>query len=93
MSRKLVWKLLALAAVACLMLWQWRAPGQRPDFSDFKVYWLAGAKARAHQTVYDVEGHYQYKYSPFVALLWALPHALPGTRYQWAVLHLSLIHI
>jgi hypothetical protein len=86
-SRKLAWKLVALAAVACLMLVQWRTPGQRPDFSDFKVYWLAGEKAGAHQTVYDVQGHYQYKYSPFVALLWAVPHSLPGTRYQWALLH------
>ena len=69
------------------MLVQFRARDHRPDFSDFKVYWLAGAKAIAHLTVYDVEGHYQYKYSPFVALLWGGPHALGGTRYQWALLH------
>jgi len=86
-SRTTALKLLALAAVASLMLVQFRTRGHRPDFSDFKVYWLAGEKAAAHQTVYDVEGHYQYKYSPFVALLWAVPHALPGTRYQWAVAH------
>ncbi|HET8939171.1 MAG TPA: glycosyltransferase family 87 protein [Polyangiales bacterium] len=77
----------ARAAVALLMLVQFRAPGNRPDFSDFKVYWLAGAKTIAHQTVYDVEGHYQYKYSPFVALFWGLPHVLGGSRYFWALAH------
>lgn len=87
MSRPNIKKLLALAGVACLMLVQFRAQGNRPDFSDFKVYWLAGAKAIAHQTVYDVEGHYQYKYSPFVALLWGVPHLLGGSRYFWALAH------
>jgi hypothetical protein len=69
------------------MLWWWLDPHNRPDFSDFKVYWLAGQKAAAHRTVYDVVGHYQYKYSPFVALLWGIPHALPGARFHWAALH------
>ena len=87
MSRQNIQKVLALIGVACLMLVQFRARGHRPDFSDFKVYWLAGSKALAHLTVYDVEGHYQYKYSPFVALLWGTPHALGGSRYLWAVLH------
>jgi Glycosyltransferase family 87 len=60
----------------------------RPNFSDFGVYWVAGGKAALHQTVYDVQGHYQFKYSPFIALLWAIPRALlPGTRYQWAWLY------
>jgi hypothetical protein len=86
-SRPNIKQLLALAGVACLVLVQFRAKGNRPDFSDFKVYWLAGAKAIAHQTVYDVEGHYQYKYSPFVALFWGLPHALGGSRYYWALAH------
>jgi hypothetical protein len=86
-SRHLTHKLLALAGVACLMLAQFCANTQRPDFSDFKVYWLAGAKAVAHHTVYDVEGHYQYKYSPFVALIWGIPHLLGGSRYFWALAH------
>lgn len=90
MSRQNIQKVLALIGVAVLMLAQFRAPGHRPDFSDFKVYWLAGAKAIAHLTVYDVEGHYQYKYSPFVALLWGAPHALGGSRYAWALLHYAL---
>lgn len=43
-------------------------------FIDMAVYYEAGAKALAHRTVYDVEGHMQYKYSPFVALIFgALP--------------------
>jgi hypothetical protein len=86
-SRHLLYKLLALVGVACLMLAQFRMKQHRPDFSDFKVYWLAGAKAVAHHTVYDVEGHYQYKYSPFVALLWGIPHLLGGSRYFWALAH------
>lgn len=87
MSRPTTKKLLALAGVACLLLVQFRTREHRPDFSDFKVYWLAGAKAIAHHTVYDVEGHYQYKYSPFVALLWGVPHVLGGSRYLWALAH------
>jgi hypothetical protein len=78
---------LALGAVVAVLVAQWLARDHRPDFSDFKVYWVAGGKALEHLTVYDVQGHYQYKYSPFVAWLWAWPHALPGQRYQWALLH------
>lgn len=87
MSRQNIQKIVALLGVACLMLVQFRVRNHRPDFSDFKVYWLAGSKAIAHLTVYDVEGHYQYKYSPFVALLWGVPHLLGGSRYLWALLH------
>lgn len=36
---------------------------------DFPVYWEAGRKALEGATVYDVAGHFQYKYSPLVALL------------------------
>jgi hypothetical protein len=36
---------------------------------DFPVYWEAGKKAVAFQTVYDIAGHFQFKYSPLVALL------------------------
>ena len=90
MSRQNIQKVLALIGVGCLMLVQFRARDHRPDFSDFKVYWLAGAKALAHLTVYDVEGHYQYKYSPFVALLWGVPHALGGSRYLWALMHYAV---
>jgi hypothetical protein len=62
--------------------------GNRPNFSDFDVYWVAGGKAAHHQTVYDVQGHYQFKYSPFIALLWAAPAALfPGGRHLWALAH------
>lgn len=86
-SRALAWKLLALLTVGGLLLWQWFDPRHRPDFSDFQVYWVAGQKALTHRSVYDVEGHYQYKYSPFVALLWAIPRALPGARYHWQALH------
>ena len=88
-SRKLAWwQAAALAIVLGAVSGVFLSRDNRPDFSDFKVYWLAGAKAAQHHTVYDVQGHYQYKYSPFVALLWSLPAAhLPGARYHWAWLH------
>ncbi|HEX4351682.1 MAG TPA: hypothetical protein VHZ95_02185, partial [Polyangiales bacterium] len=66
MFEKHAWNVVAslvvIGVVACLFLER----DQRPDFSDFSVYWVAGGKAAHHQTVYDVQGHYQYKYSPFV---------------------------
>lgn len=82
-----VLKLAALMAIAALLLVVFLNKHERPDFSDFKVYWIAGQKAAQHQTVYDVKGHYQFKYSPFIALLWSLPSHLPGKRYHWAALH------
>jgi hypothetical protein len=39
---------------------------------DLAVYFEAGQKALAHQTVYDVQGHFQFKYSPFIAYLFGL---------------------
>lgn len=36
---------------------------------DFPVYWEAGKKALMGASVYDVIGHFQYKYSPLIALL------------------------
>ena len=36
---------------------------------DFPVYFEAGQKAMEHQTVYDVQGKMQFKYAPFIALL------------------------
>jgi hypothetical protein len=71
-------KLAALTAIGALMLVWFLNKHERPDFSDFKVYWIAGQKAARHLTVYDVQGHYQFKYSPFVALLWSVPSMLPG---------------
>jgi hypothetical protein len=87
-SRTLVCKTIVCVCVAGVLAYLFLAHAHRPDFSDFKVYWIAGEKAALHQTVYDVQGHYQFKYSPFIALLWAIPAALlPGTRYHWALLH------
>lgn len=61
-------------------------PAERPNFSDFHVYWVAGTKAAQHLTVYDVHGHYQFKYSPFIALLWAFPTHV-RSAYLWSRLH------
>ncbi|HKP64143.1 MAG TPA: glycosyltransferase 87 family protein [Polyangiales bacterium] len=85
MNRR-VWIAVAAAAGAALWLWLFLNHGERPNFSDFRVYWVAGAKAAQHLTVYDVQGHYQFKYSPFVALLWALPTFF-RSDYLWSRLH------
>ena len=88
MSRALVVKTVAALVVFGVVASVFLTRDNRPDFSDFKVYWVAGGKAAEHRTVYDVQGHYQFKYSPFVALLWALPVAvLPGSKFHWAWLH------
>jgi hypothetical protein len=81
------WWLAGFGALAiALWLRLFLDPGQRPNFSDFRVYWVAGSKAAEHLTVYDVQGHYQFKYSPFVALLWALPTHF-RSAYLWSRLH------
>ena len=85
MTRR-AWITLASAVAALLWLALFLQPHERPDFSDFHVYWVAGEKAARHLTAYDVEGHYQFKYSPFVALLWALPTFAASERF-WSVLH------
>lgn len=88
LDRHALGKIVALVAVVAILLVVFLDKQHRPDFSDFKVYWLAGTKAAAHQTVYDVQGHYQFKYSPFVALLWSVPGALlHAKRQHWAWLH------
>ena len=88
MSRGLARRFFAMLIVFGCVFGAFSSRDARPNFSDFKVYWVAGEKAAEHRTVYDVQGHYQFKYSPFVALLWAPPAAfLPGTRYHWAWLN------
>src|SRR4030095_14570565 len=94
MSRR-TWIATASAVGALLWLWLFLQPRERPDFSDFHVCWIAGNNAQLHLTAHAVEGHYQFKYSPFVALLWAPPtfwgnefsgrsSALPPARYTTA---------
>lgn len=81
------WKLGGFVAFAiALTLGLFLNPSERPNFSDFRVYWVAGTKAAQHLTVYDVQGHYQFKYSPFIALIWALPTHL-RSAYLWSRLH------
>jgi hypothetical protein len=84
MSRR-TWIATASAVGALLWLWLFLHPRERPDFSDFHVYWIAGNNARLHLTAHAVEGHYQFKYSPFVALLWA-PPTFWGNEFFWSVL-------
>jgi len=80
------WIASACAVAALLWVVLFLQRHERPDFSDFHVYWVAGEKAARHQTVYDVEDHYQFKYSPFIALLWALPPFV-GSERLWSALH------
>src|ERR1700741_64658 len=81
------WWLTGSGALAiALWLRLFLSHAERPNFSDFKVYWVAGTKAAHHLTVYDVQGHYQFKYSPFVALLWAIPTHF-RSDYLWSRLH------
>lgn len=81
------WWLAPLAALGiALWLGLFLNPAERPNFTDFHVYWVAGTKAAQHKTVYDVEGHYQFKYSPFIALLWAIPTYV-RSAYLWSRLH------
>ncbi len=56
----------ALAAVAVFVM-----PKHLPNWDDLHVYLDAGKKAAQHHTVYDVQGHYQFKYAPVVALAFA----------------------
>jgi hypothetical protein len=69
---------------------------------DFPVYWEAGEKALKNQTLYDIVGHFQYKYSPFIALgfgrifgsfsfqlaSWAFHSLAWGGWILWFYLHL-----
>lgn len=85
MTRR-AWIALACAVGSLLWLALFLQPHERPDFSDFHVYWVAGEKAARHVTAYDVEGHYQFKSSPFVALLGAVPTFI-GSERLWSGLH------
>jgi hypothetical protein len=67
-------------------------PAEWPNFSDFHVYWVAGTKAARSLTVYDVSGHYQFKYSPFIALLWSIPTHV-RSAYLWSRLHYAVTGI
>ena len=60
---------LVLVGVIALPLLSPRNP---PNFTDWQVYIEAAHKLSEGKTVYDVVGHYQYKYSPLVAATFAL---------------------
>ncbi len=50
-----------------LFYFEWEAASQH--LKDFQVYYIAGQKAVQGLSVYDVEGHWQFKYGPAVAQL------------------------
>jgi len=66
---RLRWLWIALALLASAGLFAFLAITQPPVFHDLSVYYTAATKALGHKTVYDVEGHYQFKYAPGVATL------------------------
>jgi hypothetical protein len=67
-------------------------PHHAPNFDDGAgVYWVAGAKALRHETVYDVTGHYTFNYLPFAALFYAFAFAVfPVHAFEWAFYFLSV---
>ncbi len=54
---------------------------------DFPVYFEAGLKALEHRTVYDVIGHYQFKYSPFSALFFGWSLSWAGFQHASVLFH------
>ncbi len=48
-----------------LLYFTWEPASGR--LQDFQVYYTAGQKAAQGKTVYDVQGHWQFKYSPAIA--------------------------
>ncbi len=58
-------------------VWLAVTPPVTSRWVDFPVYWDAGLKATEGRTVFDVAGHFQYKYSPLIALLF-------GKLFQFA---------
>lgn len=67
--RTLALPALALAVTGTLAWAVFTHSRNLPNFTDFEVYYTAARKSLAGATVYDVKGHYQYKYAPFIALL------------------------
>ena len=69
-----VWllRVVSWAALAAFLAWIFFNHKQRPTFDDFSVYYTAGLKALSHHTVFDVEGFFQFKYAPSVALLFGV---------------------
>lgn len=71
----------ALVMVIVVPLLSRRSP---PNFTDWQVYVEAGTKMAQGHTVYDVAGHYQYKYAPIVAGVFAtLLQVFSGTTLGW----------
>jgi hypothetical protein len=65
-----------------------------PKMADFEVYWRAGLRAAAGESLYrSGDGHYQFKYLPGFAVLvspWTLlPHA--AARFAWFMLCVSAV--
>jgi hypothetical protein len=65
------WVIRYLPAVLAFLYFAFLAslPALSTRWLDFPVYWDAGKKSLLGQTVYDVAGHFQFKYSPLIALL------------------------
>ncbi len=72
--------LLLIPLLIIVLGWGWylyKQPAHAPNFSDFEVYYVAGQKTLAHQTVYDTTGLYRFRYAPSVALMFGLTISQP----------------
>jgi Glycosyltransferase family 87 len=61
------------------------------SFCDLAVYYAAGQKILLHHTVYDVPGHFQYKYAPWISLLFGYlltPFEFDSLKYTFHFLSL-----
>ena len=62
-----------------------------PDFSDYQVYYDAGIKALKGATVYDVDGHYQFKYAPVTALFFGVTLTLIPLTLSKVVFYIVML--
>jgi hypothetical protein len=89
-----VWRrvaLVALCIVAAAAIYAWKVS---PKMADFEVYWRAGVRAAAGESLYRAaDGHYQFKYLPAFAVLVAPLTLLgaPVARAVWFALSLAAL--
>ena len=84
--KKLVLGFLFIAAMTALYFW--KLPR---EMADFEVFYRAGQRCLAGEQLYTAaDGHYQFKYPPFFAVVMAplalLPHAAARLLWFWLVL-------
>lgn len=82
----LVSTLILLVWIGARIIPNWFAAANTPDFTDLHVFYTGGEKALEHKTLYDVQGHYQFKNAPFVGVIWGIvftPFAFEGLTWSY----------